>query len=76
MSGDTSCADHNVAWRVCEALGLDKTPAGVGPDHNDEIIYDLAPDKTSGSGYGHALCKNKEPLIVIAEQIHGGFVPR
>jgi uncharacterized protein GlcG (DUF336 family) len=74
VSGDTSCADHNVAWRVRQALGLDKVPTGVGPDHNDEIIYDLAPDKTSASGYGHALCKGKEPEI--AEQIHAGFVPR
>ena len=74
VSGDTSCADHNIAWRVRQALRLDKTPAGVGPDHNDEIIYDLAPDKSSASGYGHALCKGKEPEI--AEQIHAGFVPR
>jgi uncharacterized protein GlcG (DUF336 family) len=74
VSGDTSCADHNIAWRVRQALGLDKVPAGVGPDHNDEIIYDLAPDKTSASGYGHALCKGKEPEI--AEQMHAGFVPR
>ncbi len=73
-SGDTSCADHNIAWRIRQALGLDKVPAGVGPDHNDEIIYDLAPDKSSASGYGHALCKGKEPEI--AEQIHAGFVPR
>ena len=74
VSGDTSCADHNIAWRVRHALGLDKVPAGVGPDHDDEIIYDLAPDKTSASGYGHALCKGKE--AEIAEQIHAGFVPR
>ena len=43
VSGDSSCADHSFAWRVRQALGLDKVPAGVGPDHNDEIIYDLAP---------------------------------
>ena len=55
-------------------LGLDKVPAGVGPDHNDEIIYDLTPDKSSASGYGHALCKGSESEI--AEQIHAGFVPR
>jgi uncharacterized protein GlcG (DUF336 family) len=73
-SGDTACADHNIAWRVRQALGLDKVPAGVGPDHNDEIIYDLTPDKSSASGYGHTLCKGKEPEI--AEQIHAGFVPR
>ena len=74
VSGDSSCADHNIAWRVRQALGLDKVPAGVGPDHNDEIIYDLTPGKTSASGYGHALCKGKESEV--AEQIHSGFVPR
>jgi Haem-degrading len=73
-SGDTSCADHNIAWRIRQALGLDKVPAGPGPDHNDEIIYDLAPDKTSASGFGHPMCKGTEPEI--AEQIHAGFVPR
>ncbi|MGC1298768.1 MAG: heme-binding protein [Alloacidobacterium sp.] len=74
VSGDSSCADHNIAWRVRQALGLAKAPAGVGPDHNDEIIYDLAPDKSSASGYGHALCKGKESEI--EEQIHAGSVPR
>src|SRR4051812_27597346 len=29
VSGDSSCADHNVAWRTRQALGLDKVPAGV-----------------------------------------------
>ena len=73
-SGDTSCADHNIAWRIRQALGLDKVPAGVGPDHNDEIIYDVAPDKTSASGYGHPKCVGSEAQI--AEQIHAGFVPQ
>ena len=74
VSGDSSCADHNVAWRVREALGLDKAPAGPGPDHNDEIIYDIVPGMPSASGYGHAQCKGSESEI--AEQIHAGFVPR
>lgn len=30
VSGDTSCADHNIAWRVRDALGLDNVPAGPG----------------------------------------------
>ena len=57
-----------------EALGLDKAPAGPGPDHNDEIIYDIVPGMPSASGYGHAQCKGSESEI--AEQIHAGFVPR
>jgi Haem-degrading len=73
VSGDTSCADHNIAWRVRHALGLDHVPAGVSPDHNDGIIYDMLPDKTSASGYGHATCKGSEAQV--AEQIHAGFVP-
>ena len=39
----------------------------MGRDHNDEIIYDLTPGKTSASGYGHALCKGKE--LEVAEEI-------
>lgn len=73
VSGDSSCADHNVAWRVRQALGLDRVPAGVGPDHNDEIIYDMLPDKTSASGYGHPKCGGKEPEVAL--QIHAGYAP-
>ena len=73
VSGDTSCADHNVAWRVREALGLDKVPGGPGPDHNDEIIYDITPDKTSVSGFGHPLCNGSEAKM--SQDIHAGFVP-
>ncbi len=74
VSGDTSCADHNVAWRVRHALGLDHVPNGVSPAHNDAIIYDMLPDKTSASGYGHPQCGGSEAQI--ATQIHSGFVPQ
>lgn len=74
VSGDSSCADHNVAWRVRHALGLDHVPAGVSPDKTDAIIYDMQPDKTSASGFGHPKCKGSE--AEIAEQIHAGYVPR
>src|ERR1035441_8699407 len=29
VSGDSSCADHNIAWRTRNGLGLDYVPAGV-----------------------------------------------
>jgi uncharacterized protein GlcG (DUF336 family) len=74
VSGDTSCADHNIAWRMRTALKLDHVPNGVSPAHNDAIIYDVLPDKTSASGYGHALCGGSEAQV--AEQIHSGFVPQ
>jgi hypothetical protein len=53
VSGDTSCGDHNVAWRVRKALGLDKVPAGMSADNNDAIIYDIGLTGTSSSGFGH-----------------------
>jgi uncharacterized protein GlcG (DUF336 family) len=72
-SGDTSCADHNIAWRLRQALKLDKVPGGVSPDHNDAIIFDIQPDKTSASGYGHPLCGGQEDKI--AGEIHSGIIP-
>src|SRR5690606_32727606 len=39
VSGDTSCADHNIAWRVRDALELDFVPGGVGSPA-DNIIFD------------------------------------
>ena len=29
VSGDTSCADHNIAWKTRNALKLDYVPGGV-----------------------------------------------
>ncbi len=74
VSGDTSCADHNVAWRVRHSLGFDRVPNGVSPDHNDGIVYDMLPDKTSASGFGHAQCGGTE--AEVAMQIHAGVVPQ
>lgn len=57
VSGDTSCADHNIAWRVRDALVLDFVPGGVAQGGaSDNIIFDLDPDKNSASGFGHPVC--------------------
>ena len=63
VSGDSSCADHNVAWRLRAALGLDKVPAGVNPNRKDAIVYDLDPGGKSASGWGHPLCAGTEADI-------------
>lgn len=63
VSGDSSCADHNVAWRTRAALGLDKVPAGVNPNRKDAIVYDLDPGGKSASGWGHPLCAGSEADI-------------
>src|SRR5437016_7386458 len=41
VSGDSSCADHNIAWRTRNNLRLDFVPAGVSGDatHKDNIVY-------------------------------------
>jgi uncharacterized protein GlcG (DUF336 family) len=67
VSGDTSCADHNIAWRVRNLLGLDHL-AGVGgvsgdPQRPDNIIFDITPNPAGGTGvsakgYGHPTCSN------------------
>jgi uncharacterized protein GlcG (DUF336 family) len=73
VSGDTSCADHNIAWRVRSLLGFDhmaaspnaNLPALPGPaslfakdpTHPDNIIFDIG-DKGSTSGFGHPSCLN------------------
>jgi uncharacterized protein GlcG (DUF336 family) len=65
VSGDSSCADHNVAWRVRHLLGLDRVPAGVNPNMKDAIIYDIGPDGKSPSGFGHPKCNGKEDQIAV-----------
>jgi hypothetical protein len=56
VSGDTSCTDHMVAWRVRRALNLDQLQ-GVGgvsgdPARPDNIVFDIVPnpDGTGGTG--------------------------
>ena len=45
VSGDSSCADHNIAWRTRNNLNLDYVPAGVSGDDDrpDNIVYDITP---------------------------------
>ena len=63
VSGDTSPGDHNIAWRVRKALGLDRVPAGITTDNNDAIIFDIGILGKSSSGYGHPLSGLKEDDI-------------
>jgi uncharacterized protein GlcG (DUF336 family) len=71
VSGDSSCADHNIAWRVRMALGLDKVPGGVSPNGDDGIVYDIAGD-ASKSGFGHPTCGGSEARV--AAEIGAGVV--
>lgn len=56
VSGDTSCTDHMIAWRVRSALKLDHLgtvggPAALfaaDPTHPDNIIFDFKPAADGG----------------------------
>jgi uncharacterized protein GlcG (DUF336 family) len=54
VSGDTSCADHNIAYRTRSALDLDYVPAGMSPDpmRKDNIIFDITPQTNGIPGPG------------------------
>lgn len=56
LSGDTSCADHVIAWKVRHEMHLDAVPMGPSPDHNDNMILDFN-NGVSQSGFGHPSCK-------------------
>ena len=61
VSGDTSCTDHIIAWRVRDLLQLDNVPAGVAGASGDNMINDFIFDSRttqtlSPSGYGHPTC--------------------
>ncbi|MCU1483150.1 MAG: hypothetical protein JWQ19_3936 [Subtercola sp.] len=63
VSGDTSPGDHNIAWRIRRALGLDKVPGGITADDNDAIIFDIGIMGKSSSGYGHPVSGLKENKV-------------
>jgi uncharacterized protein GlcG (DUF336 family) len=53
VSGDTSCTDHIVAWKLRHALNLDNVPAGPDADSNtDNIIFTVG----TVDGFEHPRC--------------------
>jgi uncharacterized protein GlcG (DUF336 family) len=60
VSGDTSCTDHIVAWKLRKALKLDYVPAGVSPTGDDNIVHDPT------SGWFHPDCGAQEKGIAEA----------
>jgi uncharacterized protein GlcG (DUF336 family) len=56
LSGDTSCTDHVIAWKVRHQLALDAVPMGPSAAHDDNMILDFQ-NNVSPSGFGHPSCK-------------------
>lgn len=73
VSGDSSCADHNIAWRTRNLLKLDYVPAGVSGDTTrpDNIVYDITPqpgqqEGVSAGGWGHPACSASATSIAAS----------
>jgi uncharacterized protein GlcG (DUF336 family) len=78
VSGDSSCADHNIAWRTRHSLGLDHVPSGVSGDplRLDNIVYDITEQAgqmsgLSKSGWGHPACSSAATSIAATLPVNG-----
>ena len=67
VSGDTSCADHFIAWRTRHNLNLDHLAGAIGgvsgdTARPDNIIFDITTNiygiSSSAGGFGHPRCIN------------------
>ena len=71
VSGDSSCADHIIAWKTRHTLNLDNVPAGVAGAGKDNIIHDVTVDPGTGhsvskGGFGHPTCSAESTKIANA----------
>jgi len=69
VSGDTSCADHVIAWKARHTLGLSAVPMGVAPGPSDNLIFDIQ-NGASSSGFGHPTCKGGNPSEEIINKLN------
>ena len=77
VSGDSSCADHYIAWKTRFVLNLDSIPGGVGPSSTDNIAFDISPDAhnhpVSTGGWGHPNCNpafyNSNPSLLVSHPV-------
>jgi len=65
LSGDSSVADHVIAWKLRKKLGLDAIPGGVSPTKDDNLVLDIVNGKSTG-GWGHAETSAAATAIVNA----------
>lgn len=54
VSGDSSCADHAISYRMRHKAGFDGIPGGVGPGNTDNISY--APLGQAPTGFQQPHC--------------------
>jgi uncharacterized protein GlcG (DUF336 family) len=65
VSGDTSCTDHIVAWRLRDAIDLDAVPGGVGDGGtNDNLII---ADPVVPNTFQHPNCGDAGEVEIITD---------
>lgn len=69
VSGDTSCTDHVIAWKMRHNLKLDTVPMGIAPGPSDNLILDIQ-NGVSPSGFGHPTCKGGQPSDEIIKALN------
>ncbi len=55
VSGDTSCADHVIGWKVRHVLNLDNVTGGVSDSGTDNIIF-FGSGETFDPAFAHPIC--------------------
>jgi len=63
VSGDSSCADHNIAWKARHALAMDFVPAGVSLEKDDNAMYLAASE--APQGFKQPSCGGTEGQVVL-----------
>ena|SRR3984957_19483632 len=64
VSGDSSCADHAIAFRMRKLANLDGIPGGVAPDSTDNIIYAASGVQPTGFEQPHCFPTDLTPAEV------------
>ncbi len=79
VSGDTSCADHRIGWRVRNYLSLDNLlgVGGVSGDaaRPDNMVFDIAANINGGTGksaggFGHPTCSGNDGIPNTLPVVH------
>lgn len=63
VSGDTSCTDHIVAWRVRDWLNLDSVPGGVGDGGASDNL--ILADPPTPNSFEHPNCGDQGEVELI-----------
>lgn len=67
VSGDTSCTDHIISWKLRDSLGLDIIPGGVSATGDDNIIFPPAAGLQAAFTHPDCLPVGGDPKPIAAD---------